>query len=296
MVTLVVLRKVHTSDYSIKKALPDGVSSFEVQHTEQAHEYLREHIKTSVVLVDVYDTELIDFIKCVQSYAKGDVLPILAIVKNPYEKFLEHVLSYAIYDVFTEPFKEILLIHRIRRILLEKQQEILLKQLVTEDDTLKNKLSSTVFELRKSLFDASINEERFKIALSHISDIMFDNILEADISRDMLLGKNSERLTTLLGISNKSSYTRTIQAISEKLTYPDFAEEYRDTLSVETIKSLFEQGQKTMQYECIERSDGSTYRWIRIHYCIYLSEITNTLRIISYVKNMNPPNVQSPQG
>lgn len=146
-------------------------------------------------------------------------------------------------------------------------------------------LSAKIIKL--VLRDRRIEEERFRIMLNHINESLFDNVLEADITEDKLLGKNTEKLTKLLGISKHSTYTDTIYSISSKLVKEEFSEEYRKVLSKEAIQNLYEQGLHTFEYECIERSDGIHYAWIRLHLYIFKSKITNTIRIISYVKDID---------
>lgn len=144
-----------------------------------------------------------------------------------------------------------------------------------------------IFQSQKAQHDMLINEERFKVTLSHISTVLFDNVLDADISNNRLIGANCEPLTKLLGIDRNSSYSSTITAISNKLTHPDFADIYKNTLLPENILKHYNNGTHFNEFECIERSDGKNYKWICVHICIYKSEITNTIRIISYVKDID---------
>lgn len=148
----------------------------------------------------------------------------------------------------------------------------------------------TLALIRKLIFlekQNNLNMERFAVSLEHVSNVLFDNILEADITNDSLIGENTVKLTQLLQIPETSSYSQTIDAISRILVDEKYSEEYRKTLSIENVLETLKNGGNTMEYECIERSDGENYRWIRVHYCIYKSEITNCVRIISYVKNID---------
>lgn len=108
-----------------------------------------------------------------------------------------------------------------------------------------------------------INQERFAVSLEHVSNVLFDNVLEADMTNDCLIGGNAEKLTALLQIPTGSSYSQTINAIAKKLVHEKYAEEYRGTLSVENVLKILQQGSNTLEYECVERSDGENYRWIR---------------------------------
>lgn len=143
-----------------------------------------------------------------------------------------------------------------------------------------------IISMKKRQLKSKINEERYRVTLSYISEVLFDDVLEADITEDKLLGKNIQELTDSLKMPRNSSYSATIDAISRKRVRKDFSEEYRRVLSKENIMKTFENGEKTMEYECIKRLDGVNYVWIRLNVCIFNSEITNTVHIIMYVKNI----------
>ena len=141
-------------------------------------------------------------------------------------------------------------------------------------------------KLDLSLDENDINMERFKVIFEHLSSSYFDNVLEADITNDRLIGENSKKLTQLLNIPYDSSYSKTIEEISVQLVSPEFSETYRKVLSSENVLKTFESGRNTIDFECIERSDGKNYAWIRVHYCIYKSKLSGSVKIISYVKNI----------
>jgi diguanylate cyclase (GGDEF)-like protein len=135
--------------------------------------------------------------------------------------------------------------------------------------------------------ETQIQAERFRAAFSHMANNMFNNVLEADITKDSLLGERCDQLTDLLKIPRSSSYSATIEAIADCMIQATFSAEYKRVLSRENILEHYAKGCDVIEYECIERSDMVHYTWIRIHIAIFWSEITNSLRIISYVKNID---------
>ncbi|MFA6849444.1 MAG: GGDEF domain-containing protein [Selenomonadaceae bacterium] len=143
------------------------------------------------------------------------------------------------------------------------------------------------YKMQQFMQEAQVQAERFRAAFSHMANSMFNNVLEADITRDSLLGERCNQLTDLLKIPKASSYSATIEAIADHMMQADFSAEYKRVLSRENILACYAKGQDTIDYECIERSDMVTYIWIRIHVAIFWSEITESLRIVSYVKNID---------
>ncbi|MHC1723567.1 MAG: diguanylate cyclase [Aminipila sp.] len=143
-----------------------------------------------------------------------------------------------------------------------------------------------VKDMNISITQLRLSEERFRVTIEHVNNVLFDNVLEANITSDCLIGENARELTILLGIPENSSYSDTIVAISKKLVKEEFSQEYRESLSVSNILNTLKNGCHILEYECIEKSDGVNYAWIRIHYCIYHSDVADSVCIISYVKNI----------
>ena len=122
--------------------------------------------------------------------------------------------------------------------------------------------------------------------LREISFGLFNNVLEADISENRVLGENALKLSDLLGLNKSDDYEEIIEAVVAKLVKEDFREEYKKRFSREAILALYQAGQSSFEYEFIERSDGVSYAWVQTSVCIYRSFDTGTIRIISHVKNI----------
>lgn len=120
-----------------------------------------------------------------------------------------------------------------------------------------------------------------------INKELYDNILEADITENIVIGDNGAQLMKSLGLHKKASFSETVKAVSQKLTHEDFKDEYVEILSRERMLSLFENNITSFLYECMELTDGENYKWIRLNVRIYRSEISGTIRIITYVKNIH---------
>lgn len=122
--------------------------------------------------------------------------------------------------------------------------------------------------------------------LRDISCGLFDNVLEADITANRLIGDNAPHLARLLGIGSSDNYEQLIIAIIERLVKEDFREEYRDKFSRQSIMQLYALGIDRFEYELVEKSDGINFRWVKVFVRIYRDEDSNTIRIISHVKNI----------
>ena len=124
-----------------------------------------------------------------------------------------------------------------------------------------------------------------KIVLE-VSRGLFDNVLEADITGNKVMGGNAAKLTSLLGIPGNKNYDEIICAIASQLVRADFQDVYNKVFSRENIINLCDENKSCFEYEFIERSDGIHYNWVRVYVRIYRAFDTGAVKIISHVKNI----------
>ena len=124
-----------------------------------------------------------------------------------------------------------------------------------------------------------------EIILRNVSNSLFYNVLEADLSENIILGENTLILANYLAVKS-NNYDEIIQAIVQKLVREDFQEEYSQKFSRENILKQFENKQDGFEYEFVERSDGANYNWIKAYVKIYRDCHKGTVRIISFVENI----------
>lgn len=130
-------------------------------------------------------------------------------------------------------------------------------------------------------------EKQNKAGLASVAlDGIYDNILEADITHDCLLGDNCARLTALLGLPEDATYTVCIESILEKMVRPEYHEIYREKFGRENILRRFLEGEEKFSLEVEECSDLIHCRWIRATVRVYHSKAEDSIHIISFVQNI----------
>lgn len=129
------------------------------------------------------------------------------------------------------------------------------------------------------------SEYALQMQFNHISQQMYSNVLEADMTRNLLTGENCKKLTALLGMGDNLAYDDAIRAIQTKLTHPDYKAAYGRALSRDRILSLFENGVTGFEHETYELDENNVYQWLHLNVQIYRSDLTHTVCIISYVRN-----------
>lgn len=116
---------------------------------------------------------------------------------------------------------------------------------------------------------------------------LFDFILDADITKDVLIGDSCAQLTSFLGLSSTCSYTTMLNTACEKLVHPDYQEEFMEELSRAKLFLLHESGVYSFQFECPISYMRNHYEWVRYTTRVFISPISNTLKAVSYVKNVH---------
>ncbi|WP_455615561.1 GGDEF domain-containing protein [Eisenbergiella sp.] len=130
-------------------------------------------------------------------------------------------------------------------------------------------------------------EKRNKVELASVALAgIYDNILEADVTHDRLLGDNCARLTALLELPENATYTVCIEKIMEKMVKMEYHQLYREKFGRENILRRFSEGEEKFSLEVEERSDLVRYRWIRATVRIYYSRTEDSIHIISFVQNI----------
>lgn len=114
----------------------------------------------------------------------------------------------------------------------------------------------------------------------------YDNVLEADITHDRLLGQNALALTELLHLPSDASFTVCIDAILDQFVKEPYREQYGKNFDRQTLLDRFAAGEKKFSFEFEERADLVRYCWTRVTVCIYYSKASDAVKIISYVKNI----------
>lgn len=122
---------------------------------------------------------------------------------------------------------------------------------------------------------------------SIISEGLYDNVLEADITNNCLIGKNCAELLALLGISRDSSYSECIDTIIRKMVKPEYHVLYREKFGRERILQRFMNGERQFSLEFEERPDLIHYQRTTAAVCIYQDKRDPAVRIVSYVRHNN---------
>lgn len=114
----------------------------------------------------------------------------------------------------------------------------------------------------------------------------YDNVLEADITNNRLIGQNCSKLIQKLELPETATFTECIEKIIQLFVKEEYRELYRKSFDRDHLLKCFQSGENNFTMEFEERADLIHYYWTRVNVCIYYSDAAKAVKIISYVKNI----------
>ncbi|MCQ2579396.1 MAG: cache domain-containing protein [Treponemataceae bacterium] len=100
-------------------------------------------------------------------------------------------------------------------------------------------LRSRIYLTREKLADSRYEHERF---LREICCDIYENVIEADISDNLILGKSADKLLEQLNLNKKTSYDEFLDSLIKNVIHPNFSDQVHETLCSKTQKKKYEKG------------------------------------------------------
>lgn len=142
-------------------------------------------------------------------------------------------------------------------------------------------------KIREMEKNMSIDQEREEMSRSHaIAELLYDNVLEADITHDVLIGSNCKKLIAMLELPEDASFSACIEEVVQKFVKEEYHTLYYNSFNRENLLNRYAMGEHRFSFEFVEKSDLVNYCWTRVTVCIYYSDVSKAVKIVSYVKNI----------
>ena len=127
-----------------------------------------------------------------------------------------------------------------------------------------------------------------QVESSHFAhQMLFESVLEGDVTDDKILQVEAFGWTQELQFVEGGSFTAAVHAMAERFIQPNHIETFLSRYDREKLKAEFEQGiQNFSHLECIRIREGST-RWIELRSRIYRSRTSGTLRITTFLTDVD---------
>ncbi|MEG1996052.1 MAG: GGDEF domain-containing protein [Oscillospiraceae bacterium] len=121
--------------------------------------------------------------------------------------------------------------------------------------------------------------------LTRLSRQMFDDVLEADLTRNLLWHTEGSLLVTALALPSLTSFDDGVDAFAQSYIHKDFRAEYKELYSREKLIDDYNKGNKTFSHITLLSNDGQNFKWIRFSNRLYTSKTTNTIRMLTFLKD-----------
>lgn len=120
-----------------------------------------------------------------------------------------------------------------------------------------------------------------------LSRQMFEDVLEADLSENKMLRAEGSVWAKTLGVTKGHTFVETVQAFAAKFIHKDYAEEFKNFYTINKLASDYEKGKKEFSHITYQSKDGIRYKWIEFKSRVYFSRVSNTLRITTFLKDLD---------
>ncbi len=145
-------------------------------------------------------------------------------------------------------------------------------------------LRSRIYLTREKLADSRYEHERF---LREICCDIYENVIEADISDNLILGKSADKLLEQLNLSKKTSYDEFLDSLIKNVIHPNFSDQVHETLCSKTLLEKYEKGETSGEILFMDNTNSSNYLWKSAKIALYHFEPTKTVRAIIFVRNID---------
>ena len=145
-------------------------------------------------------------------------------------------------------------------------------------------LRNRIYIAREKLADSRYEHERF---IREICCGIYENVFEADITDDIILGKSADELLSFLNLNKKAGYDEILMAIVKKVIHPNFASQVYETLCSESLLKKYEQGEYSEEILFMDNTRSSNYVWKSAKITLYYFESTKTVRAIIFIRDID---------
>lgn len=116
---------------------------------------------------------------------------------------------------------------------------------------------------------------------------LYDEIYELDITNNCAGGKGTKEYFTSLGLSPDASYDKALHVIAGKQIKSEYIQGYLDTFSTLAVMEAYKNGTTNLSYDFMLSEDGANYQWVRISAQIFYWSSDDSVRMITYRKNID---------
>ncbi len=254
-----------------------------LQKTEFLIKSLETLFKTSEDLLFIKDANL-TYINCSLSFAmlvnKKSAEEVIG--RTDFDLFDHELAKRYIEDDKSLMESEVSIVNNIEPIPDEngrKKYSSTSKHLIRDDD---NSVIGILGIARDVTAQIELEEEKEK---SELSTTMFKDILEADLMKNQMIRAEGDLWKNLIKNYERVDFSKMVSLISTGYIHEDYVEEFNLFYDLNHLIDNYNRGIKEFSHITFMRTDNKDYRWIEFKSKMYMSKVTNSLRLVSFLQD-----------
>lgn len=148
-------------------------------------------------------------------------------------------------------------------------------------------VNKIISSYNNKLLKLTISQElEYQNLLKKATEGLYENIFELDITNGRACSENTKQYFESLGMSRDTPYQESLHVIADKQIKDEFVSGYLYTFSPDNVLNCYNNGIYDLYYDLMITNDGENYNWIRIQGRIFYFEAEQSIRLITYRKNI----------
>lgn len=137
--------------------------------------------------------------------------------------------------------------------------------------------------------DLLIQELEYERSIKRINAEFYEYIIEADLTNNVLIGKDSASFLSDLGVTEEILiYDECLKIIGEQNIHQNYRKQYYELFNRKNLMKSFDDDQNTVHLQCLATdNDGLSFYWLEITGKVFVHPMTQTLRLITYRRNID---------
>ncbi|AQU10291.1 diguanylate cyclase [Clostridioides difficile] len=141
---------------------------------------------------------------------------------------------------------------------------------------------------KNQIIKLSVSQKlEYQKLLSKSTEGLYENIFEIDITNNKAGCEDENRYFHEFGLGLNTPYDEALHTIAKNQIKEEYAQGYLDTFLPENVIKRYNSGINNISYDFLIKKDEESYHWIRINARIFFWTSDESVRMISYRKNID---------
>lgn len=116
---------------------------------------------------------------------------------------------------------------------------------------------------------------------------LFEDVLEGDLTENRMLRTDNSRWAKKVGVNNTTSFSDGMRIFANEYLHEDYVEDYITYYDIDKLKAQYENGEEEFTHLAYHYVGEGVFKWIELSSRLYYSQVTKTLRIVTFLKDLD---------